>query len=60
MAARIEENERTAAAMGAQVSSLESKHALSKAASGKARAVVIVAAIAFVIFIIFLLVISNR
>lgn len=60
MAARIEENERTAAAMEAQVSSLESKHALSKAASGKARAVVIVAAIAFVIFIIFLLVISNR
>ena len=60
MAARIEENERTAAAMEAQVSSLESKHALSKAASGKARAVVIVTAIAFVIFIIFLLVISNR
>lgn len=60
MAARIAENEQTAAAMEAQVSSLESKHAVSKAASGKARAVVIVAGIAFLIFIIFLVVISNR
>lgn len=60
MAERIAENERTAAAMEAQVASLESTHAKSKAASGKARAVVIVAAIAFIVFIIFLVVISNR
>ena len=60
MAARIAENEQTAAAMAAQVNSLESKHAVSKAASGKARAVVIVAAIIFIAFVIFLFVISNR
>ena len=60
MAARIAENEQTAAEMEAQVNSLESKHALSKAASGKARAVVIAAGIIFLVFIIFLVVISNR
>lgn len=60
MAARIAENEQTAAAMEAQVSALESKHAVSKAASGKARAVVIVAAVVFIAFIIFLVFISNR
>lgn len=60
MAARITENEKTAAAMEAQVSSLESEHALSKAASGKARALIIAAAIIFIAFVIFLFVISNR
>ena len=60
MAARIAENEQTAATMEAQIGALESRHAVSKAASGKARAVVIVAAVAFLVFIIFLVVISNR
>lgn len=60
MAARIAENEQTAATMESQIGALESRHAVSKAASGKARAVVIVAAVAFLVFIIFLVVISNR
>ena len=60
MKLRIAENEKTAAEMSAQIEQLASVHEVSKAASSKARTVVIVAAIAVVIFIALFIYLANR
>lgn len=60
MAERIAENEKTAAAMSAQISQLASAHERTKAASTKARAIVITAAIVVVVFLVVFFLVTNR
>lgn len=60
MEERIEENERTAAAMSEQIAALASSHERSKAASGKARAVVIIAAVVVIVFLLVFFLVTNR
>lgn len=56
---RIEENERTAAQMDAQIESLAASHARSKAASGKAKIVVALVVIVLALFIAFFIFVSR-
>lgn len=60
MQERIAENENTAAAMRAQILELASTHQQSKAASTKARAIVITAALVVIIFLVVFFLVTNR
>lgn len=60
MEERIGENERTAAAMNEQIAQLASAHERTKAASTKARAIVITAAIVVIVFLVIFFLVVHR